>query len=160
VSAIELPRAAVEIVVAEVAAWGTRGSETGGFLLCEENDCRVALVALSGGKGINRARDQFAVSGTALAALFGYAAQHGFSVRAQFHSHGRSAFLSPTDLKHGFNVEGFLTTVVPNFAAPSRNPWDWRWWLYNRDWEEIEAPAPVEGAVQIVRFDEEGAREG
>jgi hypothetical protein len=150
----------VEIVVAEIAAWGARGTETGGFLLCEENDRRVVFVALSGGKGISRARDKFAVSGRALAALFDYAGQNGLSVRAQFHSHGRSAFLSPTDLTHGFNVEGFLTTVVPHFAAPSGDVQDWRWWLYNRNWEEIGAPTPVEGSVQIVRFDKDGAREG
>jgi hypothetical protein len=158
VSAIELPRAAVEIVVAEVAAWGGRGVETGGFLLCGEGERRVEMVALSGGRGISRARDQFVVSGKALARLFGHAGKHRLSIRAQFHSHGRSAFLSPTDLTHGFNVKGFITTVVPQFAGPPEDPRDWRWWMHDGNWEEIGSPMLVEHGVRIVRFDENGAR--
>lgn len=156
---IEVPYAAARVVTAEIAAWGGRGAETGGFLLCPQDDKRVAKVALTGAQGIRRARGEFAVSGKAMSKLFAYAEERGLSVRVQFHSHGRAAFLSRTDLTHGFSVKGFVTTVIPHFAAPPEDPKEWGWWMYMGDWKEIKAPRLVDDNAGILRFDEEGARE-
>lgn len=159
-SEIKIPSAAARIVTAEVAAWGGRGAETGGFLLCRQDEKRVEKVALTGARGIRRAPDQFVLSGRALSMLFTYAEECELSIWAQFHSHGRAAFLSHTDLTHGFSVEGFVTTVIPYFAAPPEHPKEWGWWIYEKEWRETKAPRLADGPTGLIRFDEEGVREG
>lgn len=151
--------AAAEAICAEIAAWGARDSETGGFLLAANDEKTLATLALSGARGVRRARDQFRVSPTALGKLFNYAAGNDLRVAAAFHSHKRSAFLSKTDLDYGLNVKGLISVVIPHFQRPSSAPSDWRWWRFAEDWEEIESATVVPGAARILRFDEEGVRE-
>jgi hypothetical protein len=148
----------VATVVSEVAAWGAKDVETGGFLL-SDHDGAITLVALSGAAGIQRRRAQLVVSGRALAVLFGYADAHGYAVRAQFHSHSGRAFLSRSDLRHGFSVEGFVTTVLPSYAAPPVDPRAWSWWAYLGGWARIAPPVISPGATPVVRFDEDGVHE-
>lgn len=148
-----------EAICAEIAAWGARDSETGGFLLAASDEEALATLALSGAQGVRRACDQFRVSPTALGKLFNYAARNDLRVAAAFHSHKRSAFLSKTDLEHGLNVKGLISVVIPHFQHPSSAPADWRWWRFAENWEEIESAAVVPGAARILRFDEEGVRE-
>jgi proteasome lid subunit RPN8/RPN11 len=151
--------AAARAVSAEVAAWGARDCETGGFLLGRPGETELAVVALSGGAGIRRRSEQFRVSAAALGQLFNYAATQELSVLAGFHSHRRSAFLSETDLADGLNVEGFISTVVPQYWAPTSEPDGWRWWCYCGEWKEIAPPTTAARELQVVRFDEDGARE-
>jgi hypothetical protein len=148
-----------EAICAEIAAWGARDSETGGFLLAAGDKDTLATLALSGARGVRRAKDQFRVSPTALGKLFNYAADNDLRVAAAFHSHKRSAFLSKTDLEYGLNVKGLISVVIPHFQRPSSAPSDWRWWNFAKGWEEIEPAAVVPGAARILRFDEEGVRE-
>ncbi len=155
---LSISTATVTTVVAEVAAWGARDVETGGFLLADE-DGAIACVALSGAAGIRRHRDQFVVSGCAMAMLFAYAEEHGYTIRAQFHSHGGRAFLSRSDIRHGFSVDGFVTTVLPSYETPPAALSTWGWWTYRDGWTPTAAPLVVAGDTRVVRFDEDGARE-
>ena len=148
----------VATVVSEVAAWGAKDVETGGFLL-GDHDGAITLVALSGAAGIQRRRAQFVVSGRALAVLFGYADARGYVVRAQFHSHGGRAFLSASDLRHGFSVAGFVTTVLPSYGAPPADPRAWGWWVYLGGWASIAPPCISPGGTRVARFDEGGVHE-
>lgn len=157
-SRLLVTRALVDALVSEVGSWGIRGAETGGFLLAPERQPgRASVLALAGGPGVVRRRDVFIVSGTAIERLFSWAADGELLIRAQVHSHARGAFLSPTDLRHGFDVDGFITAVVPNFAAPSAEPSHWGWWRRGEDqWRPVRAPDVVAGAVETVHFDEAG----
>jgi hypothetical protein len=155
---LSLTTTAVATVISEVAAWGARDVETGGFLLGDDAGT-ISGVALSAAAGISRHRDQFVVSGRAMATLFAYADEHGYAVRAQFHSHGGHAFLSRSDLRHGFNVEGFITTVVPAYAAPPPDPTAWGWWTHIGKWISTAPPVVLTGDTRVLRFDEDGAGE-
>jgi proteasome lid subunit RPN8/RPN11 len=148
----------IAAIVSEVAAWGARDVETGGFLLGDHTGA-ISGVALSAAAGICRHRDQFVISRRAMATLFDYAGERGQAVRAQFHSHGGRAFLSRTDIRHGFNVDGFITTVVPAYAAPPPSPSGWGWWIHNSGWSPMTPPVVLRGKTCVVRFDENGARE-
>lgn len=154
---ITITDTAVATVISEVAAWGERDVETGGFLLAGD-DSAVSRVALAGSTGIHRDRAQFVVSGRALAILFAFANEHDLAILAQFHSHRGRAFLSRTDLRHGFSVDGFITTVLPGFASPPGNPAAWGWWSYHGEWIPSAPAAVAAGDAQVVRFDEDGAR--
>jgi hypothetical protein len=60
----------------------------------------------------------------------------------------------------GFNVEGFITSVVPFFRNASPDPAVWGWWIYDGTaWIEAEPPAVGTGEFQVVSFDEDGVRE-
>ena len=112
-----LTRNPVDALVAEIGAWGDRHAETGGFLLAaEDNADRATVLALGGQSGIVRRRNLFTISGGAIERLFSWAGDTELRIRAQVHSHAHGAFLSRTDLQHGFDVDGFITAVVPHFA--------------------------------------------
>lgn len=155
---LSLSTASVETIVSEVAAWGATDLETGGFLL-GDHDGAIGWVALSAAAGIRRRRDQFVVSGRAMSVLFGFADELGYAIRAQFHSHGARAFLSKSDLRHGFSVNGFVTAVLPTYAEPPAAPSAWGWWTYSRQWIPTPPPVVVPGDTRVVRFDEDGVRE-
>jgi hypothetical protein len=142
----------------DVRTWGARGVETGGFLLAHPNG-PISILALAGNGGVARRRGLFSVSPRALARLFSWAGDRDLHVAAQAHSHGGRAFLSETDLRHGFSVAGFTTTVIPYFAAPPDDPRRWGWWRYEGEWREAEAPAVISGNASVIRFDEEGIDE-
>jgi hypothetical protein len=153
---LEITKGAVEAVVFEIITWGTEICETGAFMLSSEaSPDRMATVALPGLAGVHRAHDGFKLSGAAIERLFTWAADSGFRIRAQMHSHRRHAFLSPTDLRYGFNVEGFITSVVPDYAAPPHDPADWGWWRYQRQgWDTARSPTVIDGGCTTVLFDE------
>lgn len=141
---------------------GARNVETGGFLLSEarqpDNLCGLAL---AGRVGIRRAPDLFEVSGSAIERLFSWAAENDLRIRAQAHSHREGAFLSPTDLRYGFSVAGFITSVVPFYRAPSHEPRDWGWWRYQSDtWVVQKSPRVIGGSTSVVIFDAQGITHG
>lgn len=140
-------------LVEHVAWHGRRGNETGGFFLARDG---CAVLALSGQKGIRRSPMLFTVSTAAIDRLFSWAADQGFTIAGQVHSHRRGAFLSKTDVEHGFAVEGFTTCVIPDFAAPAADPTRWGWWQYRTgQWLPRDAPSlskPVASSVMV--FDE------
>jgi len=144
----------------DVSRYGAAGVETGMFLL-GPREGSVTTVAFAGTAGVTRRRDQFAVTGSALACLFRYASDGDLLVMAQVHSHGRGAFLSETDLRYGFAVEGFTTAVIPNYRNPPADPRAWGWWRYANGGWDITPPFMIGGsAAQAteVRFDEDGVR--
>lgn len=157
-SRLLITRHLVDALVAEIGAWGERNVETGGFLLAaEDHPDRANVLALAGEAGIVRHRDLLTISRSAIERLFTWAGDAEMRIRAQVHSHARVAFLSRTDLHHGFDVDGFITAVVPHFAAPSADPGDWGWWQRGGGrWQARRAPDVVVGTVHIVRFDEGG----
>lgn len=154
---LRMPRSAIAPIIDEVRAYGLERNETGGFLLSriDEPD-RIDTVAFAGSRGITRRYGQFRISGRALEVLFTWADAHDLRIPAQFHSHGGRAFLSPTDLAHGFCVRGFVTCVIPFFKAPPPDPERWGWWRFDgRGWAAEMPPAMHEdGTVTTVRFDE------
>lgn len=159
-SSLLITRDLVDALVAEIGVWGARHAETGGFLLAaEDRPDRANVLALAGQAGIVRRRDLFTVSGGAIERLFSWAGDAELRIRAQVHSHARGAFLSRTDLRHGFDVDGFITAVVPHFASPSVRPGDWGWWQRGSGrWQAQRAPDVIAGPVRIFHFDERGLR--
>jgi hypothetical protein len=155
---VELTDAAARRLADEARLWGGRAVETGGFILVSE-DQPGCCVALAAGPGITRGPDHFAVAGKVLSQLFRWAESYGLTVAAQVHSHARGAFLSPTDLHHGFSVDGFVTAVIPFYAAPPSDPEAWGWWRFDREWIEMPPPALTSGPLSVVRFDSRGVRE-
>jgi hypothetical protein len=155
---LRVTRDLVDTLTADVRRFGARNAETGGFLLSTEaQPDRLTVLALAGQDGIGRRRGLFTVSGTAIERLFSWAGERELRIRAQVHSHAHDAFLSPTDLRHGFNVAEFITAVVPYFAAPSPEPVDWGWWQRSATaWLTRPAPTVVVGAVTAVHFDQAG----
>ena len=113
-SALLLPEGMSARIAFEARAAGARNVETGGFILAPP-DAPASVLALTGEKSITRRRDLFLVDGLAMATLFEWVVEHELTVAVQWHTHGGRAFLSETDLEHGFNVLGFTTTVVPYY---------------------------------------------
>lgn len=155
-----MPGDAVSAVREEVIAFGKSRVETGGFLLAPvETADGVTVLALAGDIGVTRRRGLFAISGIALDRLFAFADAESLRVPAQFHSHGRHAFLSPTDLAHGLRVRNFVTCVVPFWNDPPPRPDRWGWWRFDgEEWRDEPAPEVVVEPVRVVRFDEDGVR--
>jgi hypothetical protein len=154
-----IPIPLIDAVHADVRHHGRLGVETGMFLLTSPTAGAVTTLALAGARGITRARGQFAVTGTALARLFGHARSQQLQVVAQLHSHRGRAFLSPVDLQYGFAVEGFTTCVIPNYRHPSRDPAAWGWWQHTAGQWRATPPYAISdsGAIaRVVTFDEEG----
>jgi len=153
-----MTQAAVDALIADIRHWGVLGAETGGFLLAPESDPdRLTIVALAGQAGIARRRGLFGISGPTIDQLFSWAADAELRIRAQVHSHARGAFLSPTDLRHGFDVTGFISAVVPHFATPSVEPREWGWWERTAaHWQARAAPGVIAGTASVVRFDQGG----
>lgn len=160
-SALTLPAAVLESVILHVKEYGAKGTETGVFLLAPESVANeISVVAFAGEEGITRGPDVFGVSGRAVAQLFGWADENGMRVRVLVHSHKYRAFLSKTDLKHGFAVSGFTTTIIPWYAEPSPDPVDWAWWRYEAGkWRVIDPATIVNRKAGFVVFDEGGVRE-
>jgi hypothetical protein len=152
---------AVAAVLAETRAYGQRDLETGGFLLATLGSESLTGVALAGGAGITRYRQLFQVSEGALDRLFTFVDDCGLWVPVQFHTHEATPFMSWTDQRHGLRVEGFVSTIIPDFVAPPDDIGSWGWWQFQQgDWHRC-APAkilPVELDFVIV-FDEDGIRE-
>jgi hypothetical protein len=150
-----------EVAVAIAGAVREAGEcvgETGGFLLGSEDSRAASVLAVAGDRGITRRRDLFIVTGAALSTLFEWADDLDRTIVAQWHSHRRGAFLSPTDLKYGLNVPGFHSAVVPYYKDPSPDFLDWGWWTYEGGKWIASRPArrgPAEGFLQVT-FDEEG----
>lgn len=153
-SPIEINQAVIDKLVTEVTAHGDRTEETGAFLLAREGQPDlVDTIAIPGYTGVDRKRDLFAIDASSMLELFETASEDKLVIRAQVHSHRRGAFLSRTDLAHGFSVDGFITCVVPWYADPSPTPTDWGWWQFTQEqWHEIEAPATSNGICRVVRF--------
>lgn len=156
---LALPRSAAATVVAEVARFGTVRVETGGFLLAPRDSDAVTIVALAGTVGIVRRRDLFQISDLALDRVFSYADEHDLWIPAQFHSHGMAAFMSECDVEHGLSVAGFVTTIVPYFAAPPADPAGWGWWRYQGEWTPISPPRTTTAHVTVICFDEDNVGE-
>jgi hypothetical protein len=154
---LSLSYQATQLIHADVRAWGQRQVETGGFLLADGKMSEADMVALAGKEGVIRRRDCFRLSGEAVDQLFTWAGERGLRILAQVHSHRRTAFLSRVDLDHGFSVERFVSSVVPNYAAPPLDPSGWSWWRFSAGtWSRITAPATVGCAARVVTFDAEG----
>lgn len=159
-SALTLSDQALDTLLTETRAWGARPAETGAFLLSVPAAAdRLVVIALAGSAGIRRERDLFLISGAALERLFSWAGERSLTVRAQIHSHRGHAFLSPTDLRGGFNVEGFTTAVIPRYADPPADPTAWGWWRYGvGGWRICAGPKPVRASAEVVVFDARGIR--
>jgi hypothetical protein len=157
-SGLTVTHDAVAALTGEVAVHGSSPAETGGFLLSRrESRTRLDLLALAGNAGIGRGRDVFKVSARAIERLFTWAGERDLLIAAQVHSHRGQAFLSPTDLRHGFAVEGFVTSVIPTYARPPVDPAAWGWWRYDEGhWQPAGAPVCVPGPAEVVRFDAGG----
>ncbi len=153
-SALTIREGAVELLLDEVEAYGAIPAETGAFLLGREDaPDELFAVAVPGTDGVVRRGDLFEVSAESVAGLFDLATERGLVIRAQLHSHRRGAFLSPTDLEHGFNVEGFVTCVVPRYSDPPREPAHWGWWRFESGtWIDQPAPRSVAGICERVDF--------
>jgi hypothetical protein len=144
----------------EVRRWGAEDKETGGFLLARRDDEMVVdTVALAGQRGISRGWGLFQISAQAVDELFEWSEANGLWIPGQFHSHKERAFLSRTDIEHGFSVEGFISSVIPHFAKPPAAPEKWGWWMYrvNR-WIPVEPPTIRQGETRKIVFDEDGIR--
>lgn len=157
-SGLSISDSAVSQLRADVARHAARPAETGGFLLARTDSReRLDVVALAGEAGVRRSRDVFRVSATAIERLFVWAADNELLIRAQVHSHRGNAFLSRTDLRHGFAVAGFITAVIPTYTDPPWNLSDWGWWFFDAGrWRAANGPTVSPGAARVVRFDEAG----
>ena len=147
-----LPAGIAERLALEARSAGANLVETGGFVLVGED--HQAILALTGTEGIYREERLFIVDTSATATLFDWAAERDLRASTQWHTHRFEAFLSETDLLHGFNVPDFRTTVIPNFEHPSADPSDWGWWQFQRnEWTAIAAPAITGDGFSIITFE-------
>lgn len=156
-----LPAGAVAPVLEEVRRHGLADQETGVLLLTGQSDAHVLVVAVAGTAGIVRAPGLFTVSAVAYDRLFTFAEERSYRVRAMIHSHPEEAFLSRTDRAYSLRVPGFVSAVVPTYAAPPADPGSWGWWRFAQDWLPCAAPVvdPALLPSYTVVFDEEGVRE-
>ncbi len=112
---------------------GESSRETGAFLLAALDQVdHVTGVAIPESSGVMSCERSIRCMRSTIDRLFTWAAEHKVRVRAQVHSHSCDAFLSRTDVRHGFSVEGFITSVVPRFASPPEDPDEWGWWIFSR----------------------------
>jgi proteasome lid subunit RPN8/RPN11 len=156
-----LPAGAVDPVLQEIRRHGLAGQETGALLLTGQSDMRVLVVAVAGTAGIVRGPGLFTVNAVAYDRLFTFAEERSYRVRAMIHSHPGAAFLSRTDRAYSLRVPGFVSAVVPTYAAPPADPASWGWWRFEQDWVPCTdwAVDPALPRVRTVVFDEEGVRE-
>ncbi len=157
-SAFGVSTIAGEIIAHDVTRWGTQGLETGGFLLRPRRGLSLPdVVALAGVSGVRREIDQFTLSGVCIDLLSEWADDNKYRIAAQVHSHLAGAFLSPIDRVGGLRVEGFITSVVPNFATPDPSPTSWGWWTFSDgDWRPRPVPELSDADVLTLVFDESG----
>jgi len=143
---IVLPRLAARRIALDAADHGLRDVETGGFLLARDDSDVISTVAFVGTLGITRRRDQFRISERAVDRLFAFVDDSGHWIPSQFHSHRLS-------------VEGFSSTVVPQYASPPPRAEEWGWWRFEAgQWRRIAPPEGSDSDVEVVRFDEGGVR--
>jgi hypothetical protein len=161
-SALTIRKGAVDLLLREVESYGAIPTETGAFLLAREDaPDELSIVAVPGPVEVVRRRNLFQVSAETLGGLFDLASEEELLIRAQLHSHGRGAFLSRVDLEHGFDVEGFVTCVVPRYADPPREPAGWSWWRFESgEWARCPSPVVVAGGCRRIDFAEEPANGG
>lgn len=154
-SAFTIPSALSERIADVARDSGTQLVEAGGFVLGPMGTERGTVLALTGEEGIDRSWGLFRVSGLAVATVFEWAADHELRILSQWHSHRFEAFLSKTDLDHGFNVPGFRSAIVPYYEQPSSDPRDWGWWMYQHgSWVETAAPELDGGDFSVITFEE------
>ncbi|HUA73286.1 MAG TPA: hypothetical protein VL988_00850 [Solirubrobacteraceae bacterium] len=150
-----IPQGLLHRIHADVACHGARDRETGMFLLASRGAPTITTLALVGTVGVTRRRGHFAVSGKALARLFAHARTNDVVVLAQIHSHGGAAFLSEVDLRHGFAVEGFTTSVIPDYRRPPIDPAAWGWWQHDgHGWKSTAPYTAIPGDGHTITFDE------
>jgi hypothetical protein len=155
-----LPTGAVDPVLREIRSHGLADQETGALLLTGRSEMDVLVVAVAGTAGIVRGPGLFRVSAVAYDRLFTFAEERSYRTRAMIHSHPAEAFLSRTDRLYSLRVPGFVSAVVPTYAAPPADPASWGWWRFDQDWLPCAA-AVIDDAlppVLTVLFDEEGVR--
>jgi len=152
----------VDAVVAETATYGIRRLETGGFLMALVGQEEVVSLAVAGNVGIVRRHNLFQISERALDRLFNYAGDEGLWLPVQFHSHDYGPpEMSIADQNHGLRVEGFVSTILPDFARPPSDLAAWGWWQFSQgSWRPSPPARLIAGAVPtIVTFDEDGVCE-
>ncbi|GAA2103628.1 hypothetical protein GCM10009759_39230 [Kitasatospora saccharophila] len=155
-----LPAGAVDPVLREIRRHGLADRETGALLLTGPSEMDVLVVAVAGTAGIVRGPGLFRVSAVAYDRLFTFAEERSYRTRAMIHSHPDEAFLSRTDRLYSLRVPGFVSAVVPTYAAPPADPAAWGWWRFDQDWFPCSAPVVDDALppVLTVLFDEEGVR--
>jgi hypothetical protein len=160
-SKLVLPVGAVAPVLQEIQRHGLADRETGALVLTGRSDMHALVVAIAGATGIVRGPGLFTVSAGAYDRLFTFAEERSYRVRAMIHSHPERAFLSRTDRAYSLRVPGFVSAVIPTYAAPPVDPASWGWWRFEQDWVPSTAPVvdPALPPVHTVIFDEEGVRE-
>lgn len=160
INPLRLPDGLLHKIQEHVRRHGERYAESGGFLLGSFGSPLVTCVAFADGPGIERNRGGFSVSGKAMEILFAWAEEQDLRVWAQFHSHPTDAFLSATDLKYGFSVEGFTSAVIPDFVTPPFFPNQWGWWRYeSKSWRAIDSPRVLTNcSVMPFVFNEDDIR--
>jgi hypothetical protein len=158
--ALQLPSAAVDAIVEDVAAYGMQQLETGGMLLAKRGEIKVTTVAIAGAAGVARGYGRFVLTMPVIDQLFTFAEANGLQVVAHVHSHARGAFLSSIDRAGIIRMTGFIATVIPTFAAPPRDPSLWGWWSFrDGDWlDHIPAVTTDYGPVDVVTVDAKGIR--
>jgi hypothetical protein len=151
----------VAAVLRETRSYGKRSLETGGFLLATVGNDALMGVALAGDAGILRHRRLFQISEGALDRLFTFADDLGYWIPVQFHSHEIGAFMSRADSEHGLRVEGFISTIIPEFENPPDDAGSWGWWHFHDGVWHPRAPVTVQPgrAETVVVFDEGGVRD-
>jgi hypothetical protein len=150
----------VQAICEDIATWGRRGVETGGFVLTRGDTRLGDLLVACGTAGIIRRPDQLVISGEALAVLFDYATEHELVVACQVHSHQYGPRMSPTDQRFGLTVEGFTSVIVPRWSAPSTDPREWGWWRFTEGrWVLTGAPRSIDATSAVMIFDEQGVRD-
>lgn len=142
-----------------VRAHGRADVEAGGFLLGGGENPVATVLALAEGRGVERSRGIFRVSGRAIDQLFAWAEERELRVWAQVHSHPRGSFLSDIDEREGFRVEGFISAVIPDYSDPSEAPSAWGFWRFaGGAWSAIESAQTTGAAGSVYTFSEDGVR--
>lgn len=142
-----------------VRGHGRANAEAGGFLLGGREMQLATVLALAEGRGVDRSRGVFRVSGRAIDQLFTWAEERELRVWAQVHSHPSGSFLSDIDEREGFRVDGFISAVIPNFSDPPEAPSEWGFWRFvDGAWAAIEPARISGGAGSVFTFSEDGVR--
>lgn len=164
---IPAPRLTIEpecitAITAAVGKHGSRGVETGLYLLASAEDpLHISVTAITGAIGVQRSSRYLRVSAAANAEVYSWAVRERLTIVAYAHSHREGAFLSHADRQESLNVEGFVSAVIPNFANPAAPPGVWGWWRFlDGTWCEIDAPDVLSLTMggRAVVFDEGGVR--
>lgn len=148
-------------LVEHVQEHGHHGVETGAFVLSSgPAPAAGEVLALTGDLGIVRRSRYLEISDRAIDNLFRWSVAQALVVRAHIHSHSAEAFMSWTDERGGFNVEGFVSGVVPDFGRPPSDPSQWGWWSYGSgNWTPCELSVIDNSCARVVVFDAGGVRE-